>query len=497
MDLFQGSDSHKPPLHYSLKNTPLGASLPSLSNPSKVLSALLEKRECFLQLNSSAEEERARTASRAREEREQSKRKLNYMRNLVKTPKRRTHVSKSLDTWEPPPEPVPQEVFWTRFSEERSPLSREGASLTTVGKKVVLFGGASHVFYSDTWQLSEGLGWKKLIQAETEPRTGHSAVCFNQQIVLTGGETAFDQYSHHRFTLGTVSTFDPELAVWHQVSTFGQSVGIRRFHCSADAGRYIFIHGGVGEKGQYLGDSAVLSLTSLKWRKLEQEGELPGLRAFHTAVGVFLASKGPDVGAEPGIYVFGGLDAAGQQHNSLHLVKQGSRASNWRRLPTQGTPPSPRYQHSMTYFPGRNFFVVFGGRQDTPSASGYRCFADMHVFNLISSTWSEIKQHGTVPEARCSHAAACLGSRLIVFGGIHNSHYCANVVEMAETDAEKVTTQVQAEAERLSMMRNFELFKARRAQEISRYRRITRKHTGSIMPFRMSRVTFTVAAEKS
>jgi hypothetical protein len=46
-------------------------------------------------------------------------------------------------------------------------------------------------------------------------------------------------------------------------------------------------------------------------------------------------------------------------------------------------------------------------------------------------------------------------------------------------------------------MQNFELFKARRAQEISRYRRVTRQHTGSALPFRMSRVTFTVAAEKS
>jgi hypothetical protein len=68
---------------------------------------------------------------------------------------------------------------------------------------------------------------------------------------------------------------------------------------------------------------------------------------------------------------------------------------------------------------------------------------------------------------------------------------------MAETDGEKVATQIQAEAERLSMMQNFELFKARRAQEISRYRRVTRQHTGSALPFRMSRVTFTVAAEKS
>jgi len=497
MDLsFQIPDSHKPPLHSSLKNTPLGASLPSLSNPSKVLSALLEKRECFLQLNSSAEEERARTASRAREERESSKRKLNYMRNIVKTPKRKTHISRSLDTWEPPPVPVPQQAFWTNFSEDRSPLSREGATLTTVGKKAVLFGGVSHAIYNDTWQLSEGLGWKKVATAETEPRTGHSAVCFNQQVVLTGGETAFNQYSRHRYTLGSVSTFDPELAVWHQVSTLGQSVGIRRFHCSADAGRYIFIHGGMSEKGQYLDDSAVLSLTSLKWRKLEQEGDLPGLRAFHTAVGVFLASKGLDVGAEPGIYVFGGVDASGKQHNSLYQVKQGSRAAHWRLLPTQGTPPAPRCQHSMTYFPGHNFFVVFGGRQDTPTASGYRCFADLFVFSLLSSTWSEVKQYGAIPEARCSHAAACLGSRLIVFGGIHNSHFCSNSVQIAETNAGKVTTQIQAEDARLSMMRNFELFKARRTQETTRHRRVTRLPTNRVQPFRMSRVTFTVSIDK-
>ena len=486
----------KPPLRTSLKHTPLGASLPSLSNPSQVLSALFEKRQTFLQMNSSAEIERVKTASRMQEEREQSKRRLNYMRNIVKTPKRRAQISRSLDAWEPPPAAAPTQMFWTKLSDDRGPLSREGASLTAVGKKVLLFGGASHVFYNDTWQLSEGLGWKRVGGSDVEPRTGHSAVCFNQQVVVTGGETTYDQYSKHRYTLGTVSTLEPELAVWHQVSTLGQGIGIRRFHCSADAGHYVFIHGGMNEKSQFLGDCAVLSLSSLKWRKLELEGDPPSPQAFHTAVGVFLASKGPDVGLEPGIYVFGGMDSNGKQHNGLYLVKQGSRAAHWRRLVTQGTPPEPRCQHSMTYFPGRSFFVVFGGRQDTATATGYRCFADMFVFNLMTSTWSEVRQHGSIPEARCSHAAACLGSRLVVFGGINNSHYCANTALMAETDTGKVAVQVQAEATRLSLMHNFELFKLRRTQETSRYRRLTRRCTRDVTPFALNRVvTFSLIRE--
>ena len=487
----------KPPTRLSLKKTPLGSSLPALNDPVKVLSALHQAREMFMQLNNSAEEERVRTASRAREESEESKKRLAYMRHLVKTPKRHHHISRSLEVWDSAPPEPPRRVYWSSTTDESQPGAREGATFTQTGTKLVLFGGSSHSIFSDTWILTEALQWRKLTVVEPEPRTGHCAVLFNQQIVVTGGETSFNQYSRHRDCLGTVSTFDPELCVWHQISTAGQGVAIRRYHCSADAGRYIFIHGGMSEKSQCLGDAAVLSLTSLKWKKVDLDGDVPGPRAFHTAVGVFMGARGQDVGREPGIYVFGGIDSAGVQHNSLHLVKQGSRACHWRLLPVHGIPPAARYQHSMTYFPGFNFFAVFGGRQDTVCSSGYRCFNDMHLFNLLTLTWTEVKQHGAVPEGRCSHAAAVFGSKLIVFGGIHNSHYCANSVQVAEMQEDRVESMVQDEKKRKSLILKFELFKVqhRKIPAGRMTRRTTRvKHTP--VPMREKNVTFSVIAEE-
>jgi hypothetical protein len=88
----------------------------------------------------------------------------------------------------------------------------------------------------------------------------------------------------------------------------------------------------------------------------------------------------------------------------------------------------------MTYFPNFNCIIVFGGRQNARSESGYRCFNDLYFLHIEELTWTTVSPFGTVPEARCGHAAAAMGTKLVVFGGIHNSHFCSSRLYVAEID---------------------------------------------------------------
>lgn len=59
----------------------------------------------------------------------------------------------------------------------------------------------------------------------------------------------------------------------------------------------------------------------------------------------------------------------------------------------------------MTY---GNKMYVWGGQRDTNSE---RYFNDMHCFDFRTHYWHEVKQQGSIPEARCAppSCSQCLG----------------------------------------------------------------------------------------
>ena len=65
-----------------------------------------------------------------------------------------------------------------------------------------------------------------------------------------------------------------------------------------------------------------------------------------------------------GVYFFGGKGANGFPNNHVRLLKVGSIPLQWVNIETFGTPPSPRYSHSMSYSEDQNILVIFGGRCD-------------------------------------------------------------------------------------------------------------------------------------
>lgn len=75
---------------------------------------------------------------------------------------------------------------------------------------------------------------------------------------------------------------------------------------------------------------------------------------------------------------------------------------------------SRRAFHSMTAHEGR-LWVFAGGYKDSTSVMAFS--NDVHAFNTATWEWERVRVFGAPPLAMWSHAAALLGSRLLVQGG--------------------------------------------------------------------------------
>jgi hypothetical protein len=90
------------------------------------------------------------------------------------------------DTW------VLSGTTWTRVRVSSSPPARIGATMATLGNEVVLFGGESSGGPSsaprrDTW-VFDGVSWKQIIAAGPPPaRVWASMATLGKEVVLFGG----------------------------------------------------------------------------------------------------------------------------------------------------------------------------------------------------------------------------------------------------------------------------------------------------------------------
>lgn len=135
---------------------------------------------------------------------------------------------------------------------------------------------------------------------------------------------------------------------------------------------------------------------------------------------------GPDASE---LLVFGGLSPVSGFLNDVWSLELGSRQPQWRQVPTFGTPPSPRADHSAVLVPGsssssvqgpagaESYLVIFGGRNSVPSLN---LLADAVLLTYVSNAWVGIKAIGTAP-AVAGHTAVLFRPphAMVVFGGAY------------------------------------------------------------------------------
>ena len=93
------------------------------------------------------------------------------------------------------------------------------------------------------------------------------------------------------------------------------------------------------------------------------------------------------------IIILGGLGSS-KFYNDMYILSiNNSNEIMSTLIDAIGSCPTPRYCHSTVVY-GENMYI-FGGWD-------HRTFYnDLHVYNRISNSWSEIKTTGSVPRARC------------------------------------------------------------------------------------------------
>jgi hypothetical protein len=97
-----------------------------------------------------------------------------------------------------------------------------------------------------------------------------------------------------------------------------------------------------------------------------------------------------------GIYFFGGRNSDGLVSNKIkylkpNIINNKVTSVEWFQIKQQGTPPCPRYGHSMSFLPLNNALVIIGGRNDLESKHSQTPFLnDIHLFLLDQKAWIKV-----------------------------------------------------------------------------------------------------------
>ncbi|KAK4763798.1 hypothetical protein SAY87_013236 [Trapa incisa] len=330
------------------------------------------------------------------------------------------------------------ETFWD--SDDDAPGPRCGHTLTAVaatknnGPRLILFGGATAI---EGGPASSAPGirlagvtnsvhsydiltrkWTRIKPAgdPPSPRAAHAAAAVGTMVVFQGGIGPAGHSTDDLYVLDlTNNKFK-----WHRVVVQGQGPGPRYGHAmDLVAQRYLVTVSGNDGK-RVLSDAWALDTAQkpYAWLRLNPEGDKPSARMYATASarsdGMFLLCGGRDsIGVPLG-------DAYG-----LLMHRNGQ----WEWTLAPGASPSPRYQHAAV-FVGARLHVTGGVLKGGRSVEGEAAVA---VLDTAAGVW--LDRNGLVNSQRtskgnaendasldlmrrCRHAAASVGGRIYVYGGL-------------------------------------------------------------------------------
>lgn len=314
----------------------------------------------------------------------------------------------------------------------------------------------------------DNFSWKRLefhSDIELEPRLGHISLPCKQGLMIYGGEKQYNSVLKVRECLNDVRLFNLETKEWKFIKTWGDFIEGRRNHAGVLISKYLVIYGGINNNGHYLNHLANLNLETQKWSICETENHDDPL-AFHTMCPVFRSeikiitlyhpyehnnnNKTSYNNAtnnqmrnvlEEGIYCFGGKEKNNLCNNTLKILKIGKKPLFWLYPETYGSPPSPRYHHSMSYQENLNLIVIYGGRNDVLGI-----FSDIFVLRVSNMTWYNVDVHGDFSgKERFAHCCASFSDKFIVFGGVNQKGFATGEVLVFEMNAKIVNRLIHEE----------------------------------------------------
>lgn len=329
------------------------------------------------------------------------------------------------------------ETYWD--TDEDAPGPRCGHTLTAVaatkthGPRLILFGGATAIEGGNGVAPGIRLAgvtnsvhsydvltrkWTRLQPAgePPSPRAAHAAAAVGTMVVFQGGIGPAGHSTDDLYVLDLTN----DKFKWHRVVVQGLGPGPRYGHVmDLVAQRYLVtVTGNDGKR--VLSDAWALDTAQkpYMWQRLNPEGDRPSARMYATASarsdGMFL--------------VCGGRDASGAPLGDAYGLLM-HRNGQWEWTLAPGISPSPRYQHAAV-FVGARLHVTGGVLRGGRAVEGEAAIA---VLDTAAGVWSD--RNGLVTSTRgskvqnehdpslelmrrCRHAAASVGVRIYVHGGL-------------------------------------------------------------------------------
>ncbi|KAG8072963.1 hypothetical protein GUJ93_ZPchr0006g41495 [Zizania palustris] len=121
------------------------------------------------------------------------------------------------------------------------------------------------------------------------------------------------------------------------------------------------------------------------------------------------------------LLMFGGEDNKRQLLNDLHILDL--ETMMWEEVKTEKCGPAPRYDHSAAVYADQ-YLLIFGG------SSHSTCFSDLYLLDLQTLEWSQPDTQGAHITPRSGHAGTMIYENWYIVGGGDNSSGSTDTVVM-------------------------------------------------------------------
>lgn len=245
------------------------------------------------------------------------------------------------------------------------------------------------------WAQVKGEGSKPV------PRGGHSAVAVESNLVIFGGHAYSGNGKFEYFN--DTHLFDGETGMWHNVQCSGELPQPRYGHSVTLVGNRMFLFGGKGAATLFR-DIFFLDLEEWAWVPVSSTSQGPSPRLNHASL--LVGRK---------MVIHGGWDGGKRCLDDLWVFDTDS--FQWMNPRTAGSPPSPRYGHSMQLLNDGRIMLFGGITVKEGEIPKYQ--SDLRQLDTESMVWSKPRAHADVhyPSGRYAHSFTQIGSQLVLFGG--------------------------------------------------------------------------------
>eukprot|EP00164_Ancoracysta_twista_P001113 GFYU01001461.1.p1 GENE.GFYU01001461.1~~GFYU01001461.1.p1 ORF type:complete len:398 (-),score=92.02 GFYU01001461.1:174-1367(-) len=238
------------------------------------------------------------------------------------------------------------------------------------------------------------------------PRGAHTATVAGNHLFVFGGQDTGEGGKFAFFN--DVVVLDLEQWTWYNHKARGSIPPPRYGHTMTLIGNKLLLLFGRGEGGKkYSRTVHFLDPFTLTWYETNITGHVPPGRFNHSAT-LYRTQ----------LYVFGGHNGKDSLGDMQMLDIE---TWTWSPVDAEGRAPQPRHGHTATLV-GNEIFYFAGYADD--SKNPY-FLDDMRIFNIETETWSRPYTTGTPPTPRYKHTMTLVGETLLLFGGFGGTSRCA------------------------------------------------------------------------